>query len=167
MNRLTPLILAAALVAGCMNSRPPAPDDPGSVNPGITPAQQCALLRTSVTAAETGLLLANIKDATAAAAVDSALQGVKDGADNYCQAVVTGETPDALGSFLVGFNSALADFNAKLRAARRLPPPSVTKLDPASAAGLPSALVALPRVGDRVALARVRGAACLAPRTSS
>lgn len=156
MNRLIPLILAAALAAGCMNTRPPAPDDPGTVGSGITPAQQCALLKTSVTAAETGLILANIKDATAAAAVDSALQGVKDGADNYCQAVIEGKDPDALGSFLIGFNSALSDFNVRLRAARRLPPPEVSRLEQLSPTRLSPALVARPRVGDAIALTRVR-----------
>lgn len=113
MKRFAP-ILALAVLVGC------SAQQPGGAT-SITPAQQCQLAQTATTTAETGVLLAKIKDATTRMAIDAALAGVHAGADSYCAAVTAGQSPDAVASLLSAFNAAIANFNAALRAAQATP----------------------------------------------
>lgn len=117
---LTACLVGAMLAAGCgATTGPLGPDD----DPGISPAQQCQLLQTSASAAETGVLLAKIKDDKIRIAVFAALDGVKAGAKDYCDAVAAGKPADALASVLAGFDATLASLNAQLRANQSLPAP--------------------------------------------
>lgn len=109
---VVPLLLVAAIgSSGCSATQ-------GGGTSQISPAQQCALIQTLTTSAQTAVLFVKVKSQTARDAIDASMLGVSAGATNYCSAVQAGQDADALGAFLVGFNTALADLNARLRAAR-------------------------------------------------
>ena len=107
--------LAAFLAAGCSATQPG-----GGAGGQISPAQQCQLIQTLSATAQTGVLLAKIKDETARIAVNAALAGVSAGAADYCDAVARGEAVDGLATFLAAFNASLLDLNTQLRNAQAI-----------------------------------------------
>ena len=102
--------MASAITQGCSATH-------GGAQPQLSPADQCLLIETAATAAETGVAFAKIKDPTALAAVQAALHGVQAAAADYCAQVAAGSQPEALGTFLVAFNTAMHDFNQAKMAA--------------------------------------------------